>query len=1163
MWRSVLLMIALAPMTVHAAGPCPELVGRWAWGPVKAVAADMTRVVFGSGGVIAVADLTRPEVPTVVGSTEIPGVAFEIALSGDSAYVAAWNGGLVVVDLSSLSHPSVVGHYDTLGYARGVTVRGDIAYVATDNGLRILNVSDPGRITELGALEIEGTAWKVALQSNYAFVAADTGGLHVIDVLSPVRPTEVGWIDTPGNAHGVAVYNDLAMVADSQSVRMIDVSDPSSPREIGSLQSSGVADIVIDGNMAFLAESSSGLRVVDISNPASPTELSSQWWQGDATDIAVRGRTALLAGGWGGLGVFDLSEPSDPQELPGLSTPSSSYDVVASGTLAYVANAGGGVRVIDVSSPVSPREVGVADTGSARALALSGSSLFVADDSDGLRILDVSDPSHPGEIAALDTPGHAFDVKVAGGFAYVADCREGLRVVDVSTLSSPVERGVWASGECARRVTVSGRYAYVTGDDLGLHVVDIQDPAHPTEIGAIPDLGYTYSSVVVGSLLLVANGRNGIAVVDVSTPGSPTQVASIDIDGDTQDVEVSGSTAYAVSTWGGLTVLDVTDPTAATVLGISHGLPEPRGVTASGGLVFATEYTSGLGVFSAESCGAAPPLADFTFFPSWPSEGEEMSFRDTSTGSPTSRQWQFSDGGAGTGGLVSRAFTAPGYATATLMAGNAYGTSTVTRGFAVRPIGPPRPVAGSAVGELTIVPASAHVGGAEGTHWVTDLVLHNIGDVGTMAALYLLQPGAANTVAPAVEVWVPAGQSVLLADVVLSLFGLDSTSGALLVAADEPVLQVSSRTYNLVSSGTFGQYIPGWPLAMASTDADTPTLIQLTENARYRTNIGFVNPTAGRLDVVVEASRADGTSLGSRPYSVPQFGYLQVNRILRAFVGSDVDDAVATVSTSTPGARFFTYASSADNVSGDPIFIAPVRADTGPIWVPAAAHAEGLNDTVWRTDLELANAGASPVTVTVELMRADQDNRSPASHDVTVPAGHSVRIVDALADMFGYSGSGALRIRSAGGAIGVSSRTYNQLSGSTYGQYIAGFPEGWGIWEGRSARMVQLAYSPDRSRGYRTNIGLASMAEVEMGVDIRLFRGDGTSLGTLHVVLAPYAWHQETDVFAGLGLGEIRDAYAMVATTTSNARALVYASVVDNRSGDPIFMLASPDGDPP
>ncbi len=1162
MWRSVLLMIALAPITVHAAGPCPELVGRWAWGPVKAVAADMTRVVFGSGGVIAVADLTRPEVPTIVGSTTIPGVAFEIALSGESAYVAAWNGGLVVVDLSSPSHPLVAGHYDTTGYARGVTVRGHIAYVTTDSGLRILNVSDPGRITELGAIETEGTAWKVAVEGPFAFVADDSKGLRVIDVLSPMRPTEIGWIDTPGRARGVAVVGDLVVVADTQSIRMIDVSDPTAPVEVGSLQA-WVEDVAVVGKFAYLADSSAGLRTVDISNPASPTELDSAWWRGVSKDVAVRGSMVLVAGEWGGLGVFDATEASDLQQLGILATPSTSNDVVVSGSLAYVANSTEGVHVIDVSSPASPREVGALDTGSAEAVALSGSTLFVAAGSSGVSILDVSDPTHPTEVGVFDTPDSAFDVKVAGGFAYVANCREGLRVVDVSTLSSPVERGVWPSGECARRVTVSGRYAYVTGDDLGLHVVDIQDPAHPTEIGAIPDLGYTYTSVVVGSRMLVATGGDGIAVVDISTPNAPAQVGSIDIEGDTQDIEVSGSTAYAVSTWGGLTVLDVTDPTAATVLGISHELPEVRGVTASGGLVFATDYMSGLGVFSAESCGAAPPLADFTFFPSWPSEGESMTFTDLSTGSPTSWQWLFSDGGTGTGRHPNHTFVTPGFATATLTAGNGFGSSTATRGFAVRPIGPPPPVAGSAVGELTIVPASAHVGGAEGTHWVTDLVLHNIGDVGTMAALYLLQPGAANTVVPAIEVWVPAGQSVLLADAVLSLFPLDSASGALLVAADAPVLQVSSRTYNLVSSGTFGQYIPGWPLAAASTDAHTSSLIQLTENSRYRTNIGFVNPTPSRLDVAVEVRRADGTSLGSQAYSVPQFGFLQVNRILRAFVGSDVDDAVATVSTSTPGARFFTYASSVDNVSGDPIFIAPVRADTGPIWVPAAAHAEGLNDTVWRTDLELANAGASPVTVTVELMRADQDNRSPASHDVTVPAGHGVRIVDALADMFSYSGSGALRIRSAGGAIGVSSRTYNQLAGSTYGQYIAGFPEGWGIWEGRSARMVQLAYSPDRSRGYRTNIGLASMADVEMGVDVRLFRGDGTFLGTRHVQLAPYAWHQETDVFAGLGLGEIRDAYAMVATTTSNARALVYASVVDNRSGDPIFMLASPDGDPP
>jgi hypothetical protein len=62
------LRLALAGIVALAAEPvaaqdCPELVGRWPYGPSYAVAASGDYAYFGSGTVLMVADVSNPSAP--------------------------------------------------------------------------------------------------------------------------------------------------------------------------------------------------------------------------------------------------------------------------------------------------------------------------------------------------------------------------------------------------------------------------------------------------------------------------------------------------------------------------------------------------------------------------------------------------------------------------------------------------------------------------------------------------------------------------------------------------------------------------------------------------------------------------------------------------------------------------------------------------------------------------------------------------------------------------------------------------------------------------------------------------------------------------------------------------------------------------------------------
>jgi formylglycine-generating enzyme required for sulfatase activity len=464
------------------------------------------------------------------------------------------------------------------------------------------------------------------------------------------------------------------------------------------------------------------------------------------------------------------------------------------------------------------------------------------------------------------------------------------------------------------------------------------------------------------------------------------------------------------------------------------------------------------------------------------------------------------------------------------------------------------------VAELTVVPAAAHADGVGGTRWLTDLVIHNPGPAEQRCSVYFLPSNSDNSHAPGNWVDVLPGRSVAVADVVESLFSQSSAAGALLIGANAPLL-VTSRTYNDSASGTYGQFVPGFSDGKALGKGDRARLIQLTRNADFRTNIGFANATGQALQVSVDLYRADGSRLRQTAYTVPPFGYLQKTDI----IGIDVTDAFAIVSSDTTGASYFTYASVVDNNSGDPVLVSPpqqaVPAGT-EVFIPGAAHVGGAAGTNWRTDCEVHNPGGIQTQFKVELLKKSQANTSPLTQIFTLGPGRSMRYGDILASLFGFSGSGALRVTPITGSIMVSSRTYNNLSSGTFGQFIAGTTiEDSAIDYGEEGRLIQLAQSTTVSAGFRTNIGFVNATSSSITVKVEMFSGNGARLGIKTFDLAPYEFDQVDRILLQVTGDSINNGCAVVTTTTPGGRFFTYASVVDNRSGDPIFIPAAIHGE--
>jgi hypothetical protein len=600
--------------TPALAEDCPELAGRWPYGPAYSVEASGHHAYFGSGTALIVADVTDLTAPRTVGRITLPGIVQDIEVSGAHAFVAAEAAGLWVIDVHVPSAPVEVASADTPGSALGVAVAGGYAYVADDfSGLRVFDVRTPSAPAEVGFFDTQSEAVDVSVSDGYAFVADWDDGLRVVDVRSPSAPVEVGFVHTPDYAAEVAVANGYAYLADGGSgLLVIDVRSPTDPVQLGAVDTPGFAyGIAVSGVTAAVADWQGGLRVIDVSTPSAPVEVGSVYALSPAWSVALSADHAYVAAAEAGLRVVDLSMPSDPMEVGFVDAPGYAADVVVSRGYAYVADSLEGLRVLDVSAPTAPVEVGFAPTPGSN-VATSGGYLYVANGDSGLRIVDVSMPSAPAEVGHLDTPGFASGIAVSGAYACVADWYD-FRIIDVSTPSAPVEVAVVDTPGLDVGVAVSGSYAYVANYLDGLRVFNISTPAAPVEVGAVDTPGTARDVTVSRGFAYVADAGGGLRVIDVRDPSAPIEVGSVGTPYATMSVAVSGSYAYVADDQAGLRAIDISSPSSPSVVGSFDTPGTSGGAAASAGHVYLADGGAGLAVFRV--CDGGPAFSHDSFIP--------------------------------------------------------------------------------------------------------------------------------------------------------------------------------------------------------------------------------------------------------------------------------------------------------------------------------------------------------------------------------------------------------------------------------------------------------------------------------------------------------------------------------------------------------------------
>lgn len=439
------------------------------------------------------------------------------------------------------------------------------------------------------------------------------------------------------------------------------------------------------------------------------------------------------------------------------------------------------------------------------------------------------------------------------------------------------------------------------------------------------------------------------------------------------------------------------------------------------------------------------------------------------------------------------------------------------------------------------IAAVAHAPGALGTIWRTDVRLFNGRSREANVTAIFTRAGEEGWGHFAAVKLVVAPKQVVALDDVVAMTMQTSGVGQLEFLGDTEAVIVTSRTYTKAGGGTYGQFIPAVPTTDATTLANVPHILA---TADFRTNLGFaeVNGSEGTVRVTL-FDAASGAVVSQRDFPIVPFGQMQ-------FPATGAALMTAELRVVSGEARIVAYGSVIDNRSGDPIYVAAAPAQAGSFVAPVISQ-PGVN-TLWRSDLVVSafgdNGGGFDLTY-VDSVTAERITKHGA-----VSAHQAIRIDDVVGSYFGRANTfGAVRADLSGTLV-ATSRTFTTSSTGTYGQFIPfARSEFFGLDDTPGGVVRELLHI-ERSSAFRTNLGAINTdGSIDAVVRFTLFDAAGQPLGSTDRTVRPLQVVQfPVQALTSSPVADGRIQVQMV----SGIGAIAWASVIDNVTGDPIFVPA-------
>ncbi|MGC8916758.1 MAG: hypothetical protein ACP5NF_07255 [Thermoanaerobaculum sp.] len=448
---------------------------------------------------------------------------------------------------------------------------------------------------------------------------------------------------------------------------------------------------------------------------------------------------------------------------------------------------------------------------------------------------------------------------------------------------------------------------------------------------------------------------------------------------------------------------------------------------------------------------------------------------------------------------------------------------------------------------VRFLPVALHQPGADNSQWRTVVSLFNGYRMPQQVSVRWVQTGQEKTVT------VPPHGLVRFEDFLVEAFGLDprSTANGSFLFVSQGKLTAVCQVVNDTARGTYGQSFPLSELSWPAGYSHTVVLPLLKGGERFRSNIGVFSPSItarcrGRLNIY----DARGTPLTEYPVDLPPLGWQQFNQVLGT--GSEGARLGYALLAAEEGSACRAYASIIDRHTGDPTTLV-LPWDWSQGVVPVIAQTPGALGSNWGTELAVLLYRPFETTSSVRLTFQPQGSEDAKVIELSGLSGTLKHFENVATELLGYPKDarvlGSLTFEPRESFIAA--RLYNLTPGGTLGQEIPAHPA-------FSAQMAAIPGLVHDGR-FRSNIGFFVPFDSQtLGTPratVRFYDGAGNPVGRSLRFELKTGWTQVNGVLADAGLAESGYVTAVVDAWPS---IWTYASVVDNRSGDPTLIEADP-----